>query len=95
MNIAEVKKELGMESLPLTRAVDPVTKGKLPFLIYWDDKQRRRIIMHEDTLKVANTAGSLMMNSKVLESKDDDGKLTGRKYTQIAIFVAAEVEIVL
>lgn len=91
MNINEVKAQLGLTTLPLTRALDQQTKAPQPFLTYWDDATRKRVIIHDDTLKEINTGtANLAMNSRIKASKE-----SGEEYTQIAIFVMADVEITL
>lgn len=91
MNLSEIKSNLGVETLPLTRALDSETKAKQPFLIFWDDNKRQRVIIHDDTMAVINTPNiNLQLSKKELTSKE-----SGKAYTQIAIFVAADVEIVL
>lgn len=46
-NVKELKFALGLESLPLTPALDAkgVDSG---FVTYWDDERRIRVVMHKD-----------------------------------------------
>jgi hypothetical protein len=59
MNISELKKKLGVETLDFSylkddqgnRAVDPKTAKPTLWGKHWDNDNRASILMHEDTLK--------------------------------------------
>lgn len=89
MNIKDIKKSLGYDSLPLVRAVDAVSGAVQPFLVMWDATTRQRLVIHDETMKSVNTAENLQINRKTVTK---EGK---EPYTQIAIFLADPVEITL
>lgn len=90
MNLSEVKKQLGLETLPLVRATDRTTGVPQPFLIMWDNVNRVRVVIHDDVMKDIKTADNLAINTQEKAASD-----SGEMYKQVAIFLTDKVEVVL
>lgn len=74
MNITELKKKLGVETLDFSylkdennsRAIDPKTTQPTLWGKHWDNDNRQAILMHEDTLKAikADATGVTNLGTK-------------------------------
>lgn len=83
MNIAELKKKLGVETLGLSylkdeatkeRAIDPKTQQPTKWLRNWNDTERVQIVVHEDTTQVMKTATNLAIVDKGVKTSKGSGK---------------------
>lgn len=93
MNLNEIKKELGIETLPLTRIMgleDPTVKTE--WLSYWNDSKRVRVLIHESRLETI--AGDTNL---YLKWEDKVSSTSNKPYKQAIICAAtnADVEITL
>lgn len=57
-NLAEIKRELGVETINLNTVVTE-SGDKTPWLKHWDNANRVAILVHKDTLALINANNSL------------------------------------
>lgn len=82
-NIQELKQLLGVQSLPLTKALDEQGK-ETGFLTAWLDETRTRVVIHKDVLD------KIVVNPKqfiVTKVSDKASKETGEAYKQYIIII--------
>ena len=102
MNITEIKAQLGMTSLPLTRGIqkNAQTGAEEPteWLRYWDNVNRISIIMHQNVMSAAQADSQKLVlkapETKVSQHNAATGE-AGKPYTQYVIIEATIIEVVL
>ena len=83
MNLAEVKKKVNVETLPLQRVVDTKTGEVTPWLSYWDNDKRVRVSIHDDVYGVVRESTNLGIKTTIKQpTKDGVVDPTRKPYTQ-------------
>lgn len=75
MNLVEIKKALGVETLPLTRVIDE-NKQPTEWLAHWNNDNRVRTVIHQDLLETIQEEQMLF-----LKTSDETAQESGKAYT--------------
>lgn len=74
-NIAEIKQQLGVDTLPLYRALDE-NDAPTEWLYNWDDTNRVRTVIHQDLME-----DILNSNELFLKTSMETAQSSGKAYT--------------
>ena len=74
-NIAQIKAQLGVETLPLYRALDE-NNAPTEWLYNWDDTNRVRTVIHQDLME-----DILNSNELYLKTSTETAQSSGKDYT--------------
>jgi ribosomal protein L11 len=77
MNLAEIKKTLGVETINLNQVVTE-TNEKTEWYKDWDNNTRTAILIHKDTLEAVKTKNPTTLGISVAEKTGPKGLYTAK-----------------